>query len=1198
MEIDKTLAQNAIELAKKWQTKADELVSQFDQKFNVRVKKMLSNPMDKVLLIELMDQSFRSKNNARVANQINFLFDKYGMAEFFTNTERFLIFMFKNVGTYLPDISVPLFIKNVREDTRTVVIKGEDEPFNAHLKKRKDANVRVNVNLIGEVVLGELEASERIEKYLKVLENPNVDYISIKISTIYSQINSLAYEETINELVQRLTTIYRQAKKYSFTNAKGEKENKFINLDMEEYRDLAITYEAFTRTLDQEEFKDFYGGIVLQAYLPDSHLWQKKLIEWAKKRVENGGHPIKMRLVKGANMEMEETESALKHWEIAPYTNKTDTDANYKVMINYALIPEHVKAVNLGSASHNLFELAYAYEVAKKNGVLEYFKFEMLEGMSESARLAIKELSGDVVLYAPTATKEQFTNAIAYLVRRLDENTGEQNFIRYSFGLKVNSPEWKAQEKLFLDSFEQADNLFIGTKRTQNRQSENWENYEGGAYFTGEFKNEPDTDFVLPANRIWAENIVTKWKKDKEYKPTPVPVVVGGKDETSDRDIVEVVDKSQLEDGVLCGAYTKATSQDLEKAVEVASEDIDGWRKLTHKERHEALSKVANLVRQRRDDLIGVAAAEVGKVFTETDVEVSEAIDFLEFYPWSVRYFEKESLEFKGKGVGVVTPPWNFPIAIPIGGIVATLASGNTAIIKPASAAVLCAYEFCKCFWDAGISKNTLQFVPCQGSLAGEYLIKNKKVDFVILTGGEDTALQMLETRKDLLLTAETGGKDATIVTDMADREQAIKNVVQSAFGNSGQKCSAASLLVLEKEIYEDENFKKSLVDTAKSMSTGSVWNLKNRIGTLANSVSGALKKALDTLEEGESWALAPEYANDNEYMLKPAIKWGVKNGSFCHMNELFGPVLSVMRAEDLDDAINIVNATGYGLTSGIESLDIREIEQWRENMKAGNLYINRGITGAIVLRQPFGGMGKSAIGAGRKVGVHNYVTQFMNFKELDTPSTAQEHYHRLVPLLKQWLKSSASGVYSEFNDDFCKLESTLQSYLENYKNEFSQEHDYCNIRGEDNIFRYLPLDKVALRVLKKDTLFDILARIFAAKVSGVGLHVSIDADANSAPISFLFENKDKLLDANDTLCRENEECFINSICNIKRIFYAKVKNVSDDVYSAVAKNMSFVIRQQPMMDGRLELLHYFQEQSISHSYHRYGNLGARGIEK
>ena len=201
-------------------------------------------------------------------------------------------------------------------------------------------------------------------------------------------------------------------------------------------------------------------------------------------------------------------------------------------------------------------------------------------------------------------------------------------------------------------------------------------------------------------------------------------------------------------------------------------------------------------------------------------------------------------MKIKGKGVGVVIPPWNFPIAIPTGGVAASLASGNTVIIKPASTAVLCAYEMCKCFWDAGISKNILQFTPTPGSLAGEHLIKNKKVDFVILTGGEDTAHSMLESRSDLYLSAETGGKDATIVTAMADKEQAIKNIIASAFNNSGQKCSATSLLILEEEVYLDDNFKFALKDAAQSLEVGSVWNYVNRIGTLANKVSGNLKKS------------------------------------------------------------------------------------------------------------------------------------------------------------------------------------------------------------------------------------------------------------------------------------------------------------------------------------------------------------------
>jgi len=1186
MKKEQELVNSAVTLACKWQNRATELVSDFDREFYVKMNKMLDHPKDKALLIELMDQCFRAESNDRIANQIIFLLEKHGMAHFFTTKDKTLLWLFQNFGKYLPNLSVPMFVDQIREDTKTVVIKGEEGPFNKHLVERKAEGTRVNINLIGEVVLGEEEAAERMEKYLKALSNPNIDYISIKISTIYSQINALDFDNTVNVLVEKLTKIYEQAKKYPYIAPDGTKSNKFINLDMEEYRDLDITVAVFKKTLEKPQFKDFYAGIVLQAYLPDSFNVQKDLTTWVRNRVENGAAPIKVRLVKGANMEMEETEASQKHWEMVTYTEKLDTDSNYKRMARYALQPENAPYLHLGTASHNLFELAYATQLANDNNVSKYHTLEMLEGMSEAARLAIKEISKEVILYAPTAAKEQFTNAIAYLVRRLDENTGPNNFIRYSFGLTVGSKNWNMQKDLFVKSFEAEKTSFVGAKRTQNRLEEKFESNSN--FKTDEYHAEADTDFVLPKNHEWARNIVKKWKFNKDTEHKIAPIVVGGEDITENREIIEAIDKSQVQDGVLAGKFAIANAEDIKKSVEVASADIDGWRSKTHKQRHAILKEAANKVRERRDDLIGIAAAEVGKVFTETDVEVSESVDFIEFYPYSADYFDKyENLEFTGKGVGVVVPPWNFPVAIPLGGIAATLAAGNTVIIKPASVAALTAYEMCKCFWDAGVSKNTLQFLPCPGALAGEHLISNKDIDFVILTGGEDTAYKMLETRPDLFLTAETGGKDATIVTNMADREQAVKNVCQSAFSNSGQKCSATSLLVLEDEVYEDKDFRKALIDTASSMSVGSVWDFKNRIGTLANPVSGNLETAINSLEVGEEWALAPSYAEDNNFMLKPAIKWGVKEGNFCHTNELFGPVLAVMRASNLAHAVDIVNSTGYGLTSGIESLDEREVLFWKENLKAGNLYVNRGTTGAIVLRQPFGGLGKSAIGAGRKVGIFNYITQFVDFKEVTAPKTKKKFTNSLTKLIASYKDSNTN------KEDFEKLELCLQSYLENYEDEFSQAKDYCEVRGEDNHFRYLPLNNVVIRVSHDDSIFEAVSRILAARVANVHFKVSIEQ--NDLVKSFLTDAS-KLFTSRDKMIEQTDAEFKKIIKDYDRVIYSNIKKVPKVVFEEASKTATFIVRQPVMMEGRLELLNYFQEQSISHSYHRYGNIGARGI--
>jgi len=1190
MENKEQLISSAIKLAEKWQNRATELVSDFDKEFYLKMNKMLDHPKDKALLIELMDQCFRAESNKRIADQIVFLLEKHGMAHFFTTKDKTLLWLFQNFGKFLPDLSVPLFVSQIREDTKTVVIKGEDKPFNKHLKMRKEEGTRVNLNLIGEVVLGESEANERIEKYLKALKNPNIDYLSIKISTIFSQISALDFDQTVDILVEKLTIIFAQAQKYSYIAQDGTKSNKFINLDMEEYKDLDITVEVFKKTLEKPEFKNFYSGIVLQAYLPDSFNVQKDLCEWAKNRVLEGGSPIKFRLVKGANMEMEETEASQKHWEMVTYISKQDTDANYKRMVDYALNPENAPYMHIGTASHNLFELAYATQLAEDNNMSKYHTLEMLEGMSEAARLAINEISKQVILYAPTASKEQFTNAIAYLVRRLDENTGPDNFIRYSFGLTVDSDNWNIQKELFINSFDAIKTSFVGAKRTQDRLNEKWDTFSKSSYDTKDYHPEADTDFILQKNHEWARNITKKWKFTADTKHMVTPVVIGGEDLIEERKIVDAIDKSQVNDGVLAGRFANATAEDLKRAVSVARADIDGWRDMSHSDRHELLKQAAIKVRERRDDLIGIAAAEVGKVFIETDVEVSESVDFIEFYPYSAEYFDKyKNLEFTGKGVGVVVPPWNFPVAIPLGGIAAVLASGNTVIIKPASVAALTSYEMCKCFWDAGISKNVLQFTPCPGALAGEHLISNPDVDFVILTGGEDTAISMLDSRPDLFLTAETGGKDATIVTNMSDREQAIKNVCQSAFSNSGQKCSATSLLVLEEEVYNDQNFRKALVDAAASMNVGSVWDLKNRIGTLAHSVTGNLKQAIGELEGNEEWALAPSYAENNEYMLKPAIKWGVEEGNFIHMNELFGPVLAVVKAKNVKHAVQIVNNTGYGLTSGIESLDEREVSYWKENLKAGNLYVNRSTTGAIVLRQPFGGMGKSAIGAGRKVGIHNYITQFVDFKEINTPLINKKYSTTLTQFIDS-CKTSQNNA-----DEFEKLSISLQSYYENYENEFSQEKDYAKVRGEDNHFRYLPLKNILIRVSSDDTLFETVSRILAAKVSGVHFKVSID---NNDTVKMFLENAKELFSSRDKLISQTNEEMSKGLDKYNRILYSDISKVPTLIFEAAAKTLTFIVRQKPMMEGRLELLNYFIEQSISHSYHRYGNIGARGFKE
>ncbi|MBU3917357.1 proline dehydrogenase family protein, partial [bacterium] len=379
----KQLSQQASDLAEAWQLKADELIKKKEKTFQKQMASLLRHPRDKVVLTKMIDQAFRSGNSERVANQIAYTLGNNETPAFFSVWEKLLVKLFLKLDGAFSSISVPQVVKKMRDFSSQAILAGENKPLRAHLKKRKTEGVRMNVNHLGETLLGEEEAVSRLSTYIADLENPAIEYISVKISTIYSQILPLAFDHTVNVLNERLAFLYRTAQNNSFERSGGEKVPKFVNLDMEEYRDLEITVAAFIKTLDQEEFKSHKAGIVLQAYLPDSFGIQKKLTEWAVQRVKNGGSPIKIRIVKGANMEMEMVDSGINNWPLATYDNKADVDANYKRMVIFGMKEDNIKAVNLGIASHNLFELAFAYQVALHYKVLQFVDFEMLEGMAD-----------------------------------------------------------------------------------------------------------------------------------------------------------------------------------------------------------------------------------------------------------------------------------------------------------------------------------------------------------------------------------------------------------------------------------------------------------------------------------------------------------------------------------------------------------------------------------------------------------------------------------------------------------------------------------------------------------------------------------------------------------------------------------------------------------------------------------------------
>ena len=1153
--------QQSLKLAKELQHKIEAHISQSEREFHKKMQKLLNNPKNKVMLIELLDRSFRCKDKSASFDLIEHTLNKFGIADFFTSFEKFLLFSFINFGRFAPSISVPFFVSHLRKDTSAMVLDASESFLKPHIEKRKkEDKITLNVNLIGEEVLGEAESAYRIKKYEEALKSSYITYISIKITTIFSQINIIDYEYSKDEVVKRLDYLYALA----VEEEKRQGIEKFINLDMEEFRDLELTVAAFMESLSKFDIK---AGIVLQAYIPDSYEYLKKLFAFSKERVLKGMKPIKIRFVKGANMESEETIASQRGWELPTFYKKIDTDSNYNKMLDFILQDDNYKYINIGIASHNIFEIAYAYTRIKEANALDSFTFEMLEGMSLQCSYELSKIH-NLILYAPVCDEAHFNNAIAYLVRRLDENTSEDNFMRYFFNLKVGDSNWQMQEKLFLEGLEGIKSLDNSTHRKQDRNKE--QNIKS-SYESKTFTNESDTDFILAQNRAWAKKIKEKYENLSGYDVYPVI-----KDSIKDESLSYIEVKDKIKNRVIGKAYL-AGEKEIKEALEVAKNSK--FKEKSFDEIHQILTRAAKLMREKRGDLIGLAALEVGKTFLEIDPEVSEAIDFTEFYPHSLAKLREQNpkTKFSPKGVGVTIAPWNFPVGISVGTIVAPLAAGNAVIYKPSSLSTLTGYMICEILWEAGVPKDALIFLPSKGSDVSKYLLVDESVKFSILTGGEETAYKMLKANPTLLLSAETGGKNATIVSKFADRDSAIKNIIHSAFSNSGQKCSATSLLVLESEVYDDEDFKKTLVDAASSMLVGSPFEFKNKIAALCDDIDSKVQKALDELKPYESWALKPKFIDDDKHLMSPGIKYGTKRGDFTHMTELFAPILTVMRARDLKEAIEIVNSTGYGLTAGFESLDEREWEYFHTHIEAGNIYINKPTTGAIVLRQPFGGIKKSAIGFGRKVGIYNYITQFLDICQDELDENVLEN---------------------EFSKEFKKLgldelSAMAKSYAYHYENEFSLSKDYVNIRGEDNLFSYTKIKNLGFRVCKDDSLRDILAVILATNTAKVKLDISFDENENISKAKELSQK----LHLSAEFIQEKEEDFVAKIEEYERIRYHAKPSVNDKIYMKAASLAKIVIRDKPLLNGRFELLFYHNEKSLSISYHRYGNLGIRALK-
>ena len=1100
------LASGVVSATRAMIEKSGSLRSHSDRANQKRIARLFDDPEALDVTVTLTDQVMRVSSKKRGSALLREASHKAKVAGF----GPFNTFGLKSLGVLsrlAPSLVLETVHWRVRGLSKDLILNAEPEALARHLKERTSESLALNVNVLGEAVLGEAEANSRLTQVLEMMSRPSVTYLSVKVSSIVSQLSNADPVGSRERIIPKLRTIYKVAQEHGV----------FINLDMEEFRDLRLTLDVFFHVLSEPEFKSMSAGIVLQAYLPETHGAFSEIVEYSKLRVASGGAKLKVRIVKGANLAMETTEGAIHGWTAAPYGSKADTDASYLRLVDLALRPEMGDSLRVGIASHNLFHLNFALAVAEERGVRETMDIEMLEGMANTEALLLAKSGQKVLLYAPVTRPEDFGAAVAYLVRRLDENTAPENYLRAAFAIGEDPKVFEEQKTRFENALKGRHTISTASRRHVDhpRVSE-------------VFENASSLDSTAPGIlESFREKLATI-----SNTPLEIPLVINGEVINSGESVPGTDPSNENKQWY---RYSVATSDLADKAVSAASLGAKSWSDTPASKRAEILRAAAQRIMDEAPESLATMAYDAGKTFVEGEAEVCEASDFCSYYA----SLATDDTLSSALGVVAVIPPWNFPYAITCGGVAAALAAGNAVVLKPAPETVATAWLLVNQLWESGIPRSVLHFVPTRDDETGQRLITHEGVKSVILTGAFATAELFTSWKTDLRLLAETSGKNAILVSACADIDLAVKDIVSSAFSHAGQKCSAASLAIVERGAFEDPLFLRQLVDATESLAVGRGWDASTVVGPLIHSPEGNLSRAFNVLDEGESWLLEPKQLDESGNLWRPGIKLGVQPGSWSHQNEWFGPVLGVMVAPDIETATAWQNSTPYGLTAGLHSMDENECSWWIENIQAGNVYVNRGITGAVVRRQPFGGWKRSSVGPTAKAGGPNYVNALRDWSPLRDLDTA-------ITGAKRWW--AASG---------------------------KQAVDPSSLGVERNLFRYRRTLKPV--IVRCDSSTDeTWIRFLELLQDGCGVNISISAsDHVETSLPHRHESVDELA------VRSGE--------------YSKIRWLSRETApQAQLLSVGISVDPRPMaQNGEVEAARWFLEQSVAITNHRYGNANA-----
>jgi RHH-type transcriptional regulator, proline utilization regulon repressor / proline dehydrogenase / delta 1-pyrroline-5-carboxylate dehydrogenase len=879
----------------------------------------------------------------------------------------------------VPWISGQLLRWNVSGMARQFIAGRNPEDVMKTLRKRRAQGIGFTVDLLGEAVVSEQEANEYATRCLELLEHlgretrdwtdplgenaelfPVVN-LSVKISALYSQMNPADPADAIAHLVPKLRPILRRARELG----------AFVNFDMESYVHKNATLELFRTLFTETEFRDWpHVGIVIQGYLRDAEDDLRDLLDWGRRR----GTRFAVRLVKGAYWDFEKIKSRQNGWACPVFLQKPESDLNFELLTRIML--ENESIVTSAFGSHNVRSIAHAQALADQLGIDRgRFEFQLLYGMAGPVKRALVEMGYRVREYSPVG---ELLPGMAYLVRRLLENTSNEGFLRAKFSENVSESE------LLRDP---ADLIAEGPNGARHVEVSG----DGASLDTppgDTYENAPLVNFVYQQNhdrmRQALEHVRTQF--GQKY-----PLIINGEKVWTDKTIASI--NPSFPDNVV-GHVVEAGIPEAERAVKAARDAFEKWSRTSFETRCRLLERAADIMHRQRYELSALEVFEVGKAWAEADGDIREAMDFCRFYAHQMRLIGRPRLtqhvlgeesyqHYWPRGVAMIIAPWNFPMAILCGMTTAALVTGNTVIMKPAEQSAVIGAMLMEIFEEAGVPPGVLNYLPGKGSVMGAHLVDHKDIDLIAFTGSREVGLRIWESagktregqRELKRVICEMGGKNAVIIDADADLDEAIVDTIYSAFGYQGQKCSACSRLIILEEIYP--RAMERLVNAAASLRVGNPEEPGITVGPVIDGT--AYKRILEYIDIGKNESrLAFQRADVPEkgFFIPPTIFTNVSPKTRLACEEIFGPVLSVIKARDLDEAFEIANGTEFALTAGFFSRSPANIERAKAEIVAGNVYINRSCTGAVVGRHPFGGFKMS--GGGTKAGGADYLLQFV----------------------------------------------------------------------------------------------------------------------------------------------------------------------------------------------------------------------------